>query len=80
MLPAEAASAGGLLSFVPIVTEVPALLPDPGRAERCPETVTDAGVAPGIEVRLAGAVVRVSVGTDPTLLGEVLRAVRTSAR
>jgi hypothetical protein len=58
----------------------PSLLPETERAERCPEAVTDAGVAPGIEIRLSGAVVRVSVGTDATLLSEVLRAVRASAR
>jgi transposase len=77
---AEAADAGGLPSFVPIVMEAPSLLSATGRAERRPEAETDAGIAPGIEIRLAGAVVRVSVGTDPTLLGEVLRAVRVSAR
>ena len=32
-----------------------------------------------IEVRLAGAVVRVASGTDGTLLTSVLRAVRASA-
>jgi transposase len=79
-LPAEAASGAGLANFVPIVMEAPALslLPETEGAERRAEA--DAGMAAAIEIQLAGAVVRVSVGTDPTLLGEVLRAVRTSAR
>jgi hypothetical protein len=34
---------------------------------------------PVIEVRLAGAVVRIGVGADCKLLAEVLRAVRASA-
>jgi hypothetical protein len=32
-----------------------------------------------IEIKVAGAVVRVVSGTDTTLLSEVLRAVRSSA-
>jgi transposase len=55
--------------FVPIVTEavVPAVAP----AARCS--------APVIEVKLAGAVVRVAPGMDGTTLTAVFRAVRASA-
>jgi hypothetical protein len=35
--------------------------------------------APTIEIKLAGAAVRVAAGTDGILLTEVLRAVRASA-
>ena len=39
----------------------------------------EAASAPVIEIKLAGMVVRVTVGTDRGLLTEVLRAVRASA-
>jgi hypothetical protein len=57
-------------SFVPIVSEaVPAATAQPA-----------ASAAPGIEVKLAGAVVRVSTGMDDAAqLTAVLRAVRASA-
>ena len=58
------------LSFVPIVSET------------IPATTVQraASVAPGIEVKLAGAVVRVSSGMeDAAQLTAVLRAVRASA-
>ena len=57
------------LSFVPIVSEaIPAA------------AVQRAAPAPGIEVKLAGAVVRVSSGMDDAAqLTAVLRAVRASA-
>ena len=62
----EARETGGTagLPFVPIVAEPPA--PEMASAEA------------GIEVVLAGAVVRVSPGVDPALLSAVLRAVRAS--
>jgi transposase len=44
-----------------------------------PERSTGSVSAPTIEIRLAGAVVRVAVGTDCKLLADVLRAVRASA-
>ena len=50
--------------FVPIITE--AVLPA-------------ASASPVIEVKLAGAVVRVASGIDDTMLTAVLRAVRASA-
>lgn len=71
VLPAEAASVGGLPEFVPIVTE---------RAGRKPTTRSPSGTEAVIEIRLAEAVVRVPVGTDCVVLGEVLRAVRASVR
>ena len=52
------------MGFVPIVTET---------APR------EASTAPSIEVKLAGAVVRVAGGMDGALLTAVLRAVRASA-
>lgn len=55
-------------AFVPIVTDV---VPTSPR--------TAAPAAATIEVRLAGAVVRVVSGTDAALLASVLRAVRASA-
>ena len=62
--PPEAES-HSLPAFVPIVTEArPA-------SSASPPTV--------IEIKVAGAVVRVVSGTDTTLLSEVLRAVRSSA-
>ncbi|MBV8868199.1 MAG: transposase [Acetobacteraceae bacterium] len=77
-LPAEAV-ASGAPSFVPIVAE--------GAAEtRGQEGVGAAAACTGrpaphacIEIRLAGAVIRVARGTDCALLAEVLRALRASA-
>jgi transposase len=56
-------------SFVPVVTEPPA-----------PEaTAAPVRHSSSIEVKLAGAVLRVAPGTDEALLTTVLRAIRTSA-
>ena len=63
--------AAARLSFVPIVAEPPA--PTPA------STVAPASTAVAIEVRLAGAVLRVEPGTDRELLLTVLRAIRASA-
>jgi transposase len=52
------------VAFVPIVTET---------------APAEASTAPAIEVKLAGAVVRVACGMDVALLTSVLRAVRASA-
>ncbi len=52
------------VAFVPIVTETAS---------------PEASTAPAIEVKLAGAVVRVTCGMDGALLTAVLRAVRASA-
>src|SRR5690349_18541305 len=54
----------GEAAFVPILAE--------------PHAATGAAAGPGLEVVLAGAVVRVSPGVDPGLLSTVLRAVRGS--
>ena len=51
-------------AFVPIVAEA--------------EASAKPAAAGMIEIKLAGAVVRVAPGTDTTLLGSVLRAIRTS--
>lgn len=59
-------------AFVPIVAEAPApLLSEPAAAP--------ARASPAIEVKLAGAVLRVAPGTDGELLTTVLRAIRASA-
>ncbi len=59
------------LSFVPIVPETPAPMPD--------AAASSAGPGPLVEVQLAGAVLRVAPGADVELLTVVLRAVRASA-
>ena len=59
-------------AFVPIVAEVAAIPVEPAPAVVCTPV-------PPVEVELAGAVVRVAVGTDAVLLAAVLRAVRASA-
>jgi transposase len=64
--------------FVPIVTQAPPFAAD----EPCaavPEQAPKPRAASRIEIQLAGALVRVPVGTDGALLAEVLRAVRASA-
>lgn len=70
-LPAETAGMSGLLNFVPIVAE---------RATQVPKPANSSGGGVVIEIGLADVVVRVASGTDAALLGEVLRAVRASAR
>jgi transposase len=65
------ATAPATPSFVPVVPEPPATAPEaapPGARQ-----------APSIEVKLAGAVLRIAPGTDEDLLTAVLRAIRTSA-
>ena len=57
--------------FVPVVAE-----PSPGSPEAA---TTGARQAPSIEVKLAGAVLRIAPGTDEVLLTAVLRAIRASA-
>jgi transposase len=59
------------LDFVPIVAE-----PSPCVSEAA---ASPAGPTPSIEVKLAGAVLRVAPGTDGELLTTVLRAIRVSA-
>ena len=59
------------LGFVPIVAEAPSCVPEAG--------TPPAGPSPSVEVKLAGAVLRVVHGTDGELLTTVLRAVRASA-
>ncbi len=63
------AGAAARLGFVPIVAE--AATPEP--------TVAPVATVPAIEVRLAGAVLRVEPGTDRELLAMVLQAIRASA-
>lgn len=66
-----AVSASAEPAFVPIVTAASAPVPEPVAAP--------ARTTPAIEVKLAGAVLRVVPGTDRELLTTVLRAIRASA-
>ena len=63
------------LDFVPIVSEAPAALPEPAPAS----SSAPSRLPPPIEVRLAGAVLRIPPGADGDLLTTVLRAIRASA-
>lgn len=80
VLPSEASPSTAEPGFVPIVTETQAVSSDEAAARPASDRTSKPGVAPVIEIRLAGAEVRVAAGTDCTLLADVLRAVRTSAR
>ena len=66
-----AASAPAEPAFVPIVAEAPTPAAD--------VATTPSRIAPAIEIKLAGAVLRVGAGTDAELLTTVLRAIRASA-
>src|SRR4051794_40908244 len=70
MLPEAACASASALRFV---ADAAAADDTPGRPHRMAKTV------PSIEVRLAGAVVRIAADTDSAVLTEVLRAVRASA-
>ena len=63
------AQATARLEFVPVVSEETPSAPSPAPPPP----------APPIEVKLAGAVLRISPGTDLELVTVVLRAVRASA-
>jgi transposase len=78
-LPAEAVSATAAPNFVSIVTEAACARTETEHRDSSPERTTKSGTTPSIEIRLAGAVVRVAVGASGALLTEVLRAVRASA-
>ena len=66
-----AATAPAEPAFVPIVAETP--------PPSSPEPVAaPARATPSIEIKLAGAVLRVAPGTDGELLTTVLRAIRVS--
>ena len=66
-----AGGARAAMDFVPIVSAAPAATP-----ERVPSWVAP---GPVIEVKVAGAVLRVPPGTDADLLTTLLRAIRASA-
>jgi hypothetical protein len=57
----------------------PSVSSDTGRPIVTETAPSEASTAPIIEVKLAGAAVRVACGTDGALLTAVLRAVRASA-
>jgi transposase len=70
---AAKATAPAVADFVPIVPEPPEVVPQPV------VSTAPARATPPIEVKLAGAVLRVAPGTDMDLLTAVLRAIRASA-
>jgi transposase len=61
------------------VSCAPAFVPIVAEAVTASKPVAATAAAAIIEIKLAGAVVRVLPGTDATLLSAVLRAVRSSA-
>ncbi len=80
-LPAEATDLVQT-SFVPIVpdaADTPVLTSGLEEAAPKPERSSKAAAASSIEIKLAGAVLRVTSGTDTALLADVLRAIRASA-
>jgi hypothetical protein len=79
-LPAEAVT-NGEPSFVPIVTQTRPEGHNNGGvgAPAAADGVVEASIGSCIEIRLAGALIRVTTGTNCALLAEVLRALRTSA-
>jgi len=64
------AGIGAPLDFVPVVMDT---------TSKPEAAIPPARSAPAIEVKLAGAVLRIAPGTDGSLLTMVLRAIRTSA-
>jgi hypothetical protein len=78
-LPADAVAATAVADFVPVVTDAACTGTETQLCGLGGERTAQLGVAPSIEIRLAGAVVRVAIGTDGALLTEVLRAVRAPA-
>jgi transposase len=82
VLPSETGISANERGFVPIVAETPPVSPVTVAEDAVGPTAKPTAKpasAPVIEIKLAGMVVRVAVGTDPALLTEVLRAVRASA-
>lgn len=63
----------------PAVSSLPAFVPIISQASAVPEAPLVTSSPPSIEVKLAGAVVRVASGMDANTLTTVLRAVRASA-
>ena len=75
----ETAPAGAIAAgFVPIVTAATRASAGEDIAETALHRPAKMTPSPGIEVRVAGAVVRVTTDTDGALLTAVLRAVRAS--
>lgn len=79
VLPETASVVAVAPNFVPIVTEAMPATTDACTTETAPRQSAKMAPLPGIEVRLAGAVVRIASDTDAALLTAVLRAVRASA-
>src|SRR4051794_17619192 len=80
-LPAEATDLVRT-SFVPIVSDTadnPVPTSDVQDAAPRTERSSKGAARSSIEIKLAGAVVRVATGTDTALLADVLRAIRASA-
>lgn len=70
---------GQVPAFVPIVPTQPPADTEQARAASVAQAAKRTTPVAGIEIRLAGAVVRVAAATDAALLTEVLRAIRASA-
>ena len=79
VLPETASVVAVAPNFVPIVTEATPATTDACTTETAPRRTAKMAPSPGIEVRLAGAVVRIASDTDAALLTAVLRALRASA-
>jgi transposase len=64
-----------------VASEFPAFVPIVPEASTCSSgpPIATMRTSPPVEVKLAGAVLRVAAGTDEALLAMVLRAIRASA-
>jgi transposase len=75
----KAGKAAALRDPEPTRDSVPAFVPIVSESEGSPVTADVVRSQSGIEIELAGAVVRVAPGVDSDLLTAVLRAVRSSS-
>jgi transposase len=75
----EARSGRATMPRDPAVPSVPTFVPIITETTAAPVTPSVTSAPPSIEVKLAGAVVRVASGMDGATLTTVLRAVRASA-
>ena len=75
----EARNGQAMIPSDPDVASIPTFVPIVGEAAAPAVTAAVNPAPPAIEVKLAGAVVRVASGIDASTLTTVLRAVRASA-
>ncbi len=78
-LPEKGGCEAAEANFLPIVTEAPAVVAAARSNDASTEHAARLAPPPSLEIRLAGAVIRVANGTDFRLLADVLRALRKSA-